>query len=407
MSPFRRGSTVPILLLAACGGAQASKLARAHVDTLPNGTLRVMSDGPTAWGDSSGASLVEVGRFQGEDGTPAELGEPRSLAVDAQGRIYVVDSKPAAIKVFTPDGKLVRSIGREGEGPGEFRVGFIAVRDDHLVLHDPRLSRTSVWDTAGNFIRSWHSACCYWTDIQIDRNELIYVPSPGSPKDKESQSRGTPYVRWTMEGVSKDTVWVPKGETEKYWRVTTGGTGGSKGKMMMVTTIPFMPTQIHALHPDGGLVYAWTGSYSIVRSITGGDSARVFGRAWTPEPLTNAQRRAEVESRIKQAGENWGDATRNAFKLEDVPAKLPAFLNLRVDPSGRVWARRFSVADSTKTRFDVFDSTGAYLGPITVPFKLKEWGNQVWTRDGLVTIIEDEEGRPTVIRLKIGVPENP
>ena len=396
------------LALAACGGAEAAKLAQAHIDTLPNGTVRVMSDGPTAWSDSSGTSLVETGRFQGEDGTPAELGEPRSIAVDAAGRVYVVDSKPAAIKVFTPDGKLVRSIGREGEGPGEFRVGFIAVRNDHLVLHDPRLARTSVWDTAGNFIRSWHSACCYWSDIQVDRNNLIYVPSPGPPADKEARSRGTPYVRWTLEGVMRDTVWVPRSQSEKYWTVTVGGSSGGKGKAMMMTTIPFMPTLTHTLHPDGGVIYAWTESYEIVRSTTGADSTRVFGRAWTPEPLTDEQRKAEVESRIKQSAGNWGEAAiRAAFKLEDVPAQLPAFMNLRVDGSGRVWARRFSVADSTRTLFDVFDSTGAYLGPVTVPFKVNEWSNQAWTRDGLVTIIEDEEGRPTVVRLKLGARDNP
>jgi hypothetical protein len=408
MSPLRAALPVALfcLTLAACGGAEAARLAKAHIDTLPNGTVRVMSDGPTAWSDSSGTSLVEVGRFQGEDGTAAELGEPRSIAVDAAARVYIVDSKPAAIKVFSSEGQLIRTIGREGEGPGEFRVGFIAVRNDHLVLHDPRLARTSVWDTAGNFIRSWHSACCYWSDILIDRNDLIYIPSPSAPKNDAARARGTPYVRWTLEGVAKDTVWVPKGESEKYWTVTVGGSGGGKGKvkMAMMTTIPFTPTQIHTLHPDGGMVYAWTGNYSVVRSLTGADSVRVFGRAWTPEPLTDAQRRAEVESRIKQAGGDWGEATRNAFKVEDVPAKLPAFLNLRVDPNGRVWVRRFSVADSTRTQFEVFDSTGAYLGPVTVPFKLKEWGNQAWTQEGLVTIIEDEEGRPTVVRLQLGAP---
>ena len=147
------------MLLASCGGARATTLSRAVTDTLPGGIVRVMSSGPTAWTDSTGARLVGEGRFQGQDGTPAELGEPGSIAVDDAGRIYVADRKPAGIKVFTPDGKLVRVIGREGEGPGEFRVGFIAVRGAHLVLHDPQLARTSVWDTSGTFQKSWHSSC--------------------------------------------------------------------------------------------------------------------------------------------------------------------------------------------------------------------------------------------------------
>jgi hypothetical protein len=391
------------LVLAACGGAEATKLARARIDTLPNGTLRVMSDGPTAWSDSAGAGLVEAGRFQGEDGTPSELGQPRSIAVDESGRVYVVDSKPAAIKVFTPDGQLIRTIGREGAGPGEFQMGLIAVRDGHLVLHDPELARTSVWDTAGTFLRSWHSACCYWTDIQIDSSDLVYVPDAIAPADKALRERGTPYVRWTLEGIARDTIWAPRQESGKYWTVTIKR--GGKTVSAMSTSIPFMPGLTHTLHPDGGFVYAWTANYEIVRSRTGVDTLRLFGRAWTAELVSDAQRHAEVERRIKGQGDSWGEENlRSAFRVEDVPATLPALVNLRVDPSGRVWVRRYSLNDTTHTHFDVFDSAGAYLGPVTTPYRINEWGNQAWTKDGLVTVIEDAEGRPTVVRLTLGVP---
>lgn len=388
-------------LLAACGGAQATNLAKAVIDTMPGGAIRVSSPGPTAWTDSAGASLIEEGRFQGEDGTPGELGEPQSLAVDEMGRVYVVDRKPASIKVFSPDGKLIRTLGREGEGPGEFRVGFIAVRNGFLVLHDPRTARTSVWDTAGTFLRGWHTSCCYWSDIQLDRQNRIYVPSMSAPKEGE-RPRGTPYVRWTLEGVALDTVWVPRQEGGKYWTVSVKK--GGKNQAMMMTGIPFMPTLVNALRPDGGVVYGWTGDYQVVESLTGKDTVRIFSRAWTPEPVTDERRRNEVESRIKGAGADWGEENiRNAFKLDDVPSTLPAFMNLRVDESGRVWVRRIPVADTTRSYFDVFDSTGAFLGPVTIPLKINDYGMQAWTRDGLVTVIDDEEGRPTVVRLRLGM----
>ncbi len=386
------------VLLAACGGAKASKLATILTDTLPGGIVRITSAGPTAWTDSAGASLVEEGRFTGTDGTPAELGQPGNVAVDEAGRIYVVDYKPAAIKVFAPDGRLVRTIGRDGEGPGEFRVGFIAVRGGYLVLHDPQVSRTSVWDTAGTFLRSWHSSCCYWSDIQLDREGRIYLPSavPGKIGDAP---RGTPYVRWSLEGTVIDTLWVPKGEESKLWTITSKQ--GGRGMSMMSTSIPFMPGMVSALHPDGGFVLGWTGRYAIVRSRTGSDSVRVFGRAWTPDPVTDERRASEYESQIKQPAKSYGEAAvRAAFKLEDLPRSLPAYLNLRVDGSGRVWVRRYPVADTLRTFFDVFDSTGAFLGPIVVPFQIPEYSRQAWTQDGLVTVIEDEEGRPTVVRLR-------
>jgi hypothetical protein len=396
--PRPRNLAFSLLLLAACGGAKASKLATVVTDTLPGGILRITSAGPTAWTDSTGAALVEEGRFTGADGTPAELGEPGNVAVDDAGRIYVVDYKPAAIKVFAPDGRLVRTIGREGEGPGEFRVGFIAVHGAFLVLHDPQVSRTSVWDTAGTFLRSWHDSCCYWSDIEVDREGRIYVPSmaPGKPGEAP---RGVPYVRWSLEGTALDTVWVPRAEETKLWTITSKQHGGGMAKMM--TSIPFMPGLDWALHPDGGIIYGWSGRYAIIRSRTGSDSARVFGRAWTPDPVTDARRASEYESQIKEPAKSYGEAAvRAAFKLEDLPHTLPAYLNLRVDQTGRVWVRRYPVADTTWTFYDVFDSAGAFLGPVVVPFQVSAYGRQAWTRDGLVTVIEDEEGRPTVVRLR-------
>ena len=287
-----------LLILSSCGGAEASHLARAVTDTLPGGIPRVTSAGPTGWTDSSTTRMVEESRFSGADGSAAEIGDPRSLAVDEAGTVYVVDSKPAAIKVFSPDGHLIRTLGREGEGPGEFRVGFIAVRSGHLVLHDPQLARTSVWDTSGTFQRSWHSSCCYWSDIQIDRQQRIYVPSI-VPLQPGATSRGTPYVRWSLEGVALDTVWVPYREVKKTWTITVKGADG-KMRASMSTGVPFLPSQTSALHPEGGVVYGWTGDYSVIRSATGQDSLRVFGRAWTPEPITEQRRKEELESRIRE-----------------------------------------------------------------------------------------------------------
>lgn len=394
----------PAVLASCGGGAAAANLARAVVDTLPGGIPRVTSPGPTAWTDSSGARLVEEGRFSGEDGTPGELGNPGSIAVDETGRVYVADDKPAIIRVFTPDGKLVRTFGREGEGPGEFRKGFIAVRGGFLVLQDPRVARTSVWDTAGTFLRSWHSSCCYWNYIQIDQQNRIYVPTMVPTKEGE-KSRGSAYVRWSMEGVALDTVWVPIREEGKTWTISVKG--GAKGQRMMSTSVPFMPGLTSALHPGGGVVYGWTGNYSIVRSATGTDTMRVFGRAWTPDPASDARKRDELESQVKWAKEDFGEAmVREAFKLSDIPSTLPAFENVRVDESGRVWARRYAVSDTTRTTFDVFDSTGAYLGPVSAAMSMSSWGPQAWTRDGLVTVVEDADGRPTVVRLRLTLPRN-
>ena len=393
---------LPLLLLAGCAGAEAAKLARAVVDSLPGGIPRVTSPGPTAWSDSAGARFVEEHRFSGEDGALSEIGQPQSIAVDAQGRVYVVDTKPAVIKVYAPDGALIRTIGSEGEGPGEFRIGFIASRGAFLVLHDPRLARTTVWDTSGTFLRSWRTSCCYWSDIQIDTANAVYIPSMVAGKEGEPP-RGTPYVRWTLEGAVLDTIWVPFRDAEKYWTVTLKGPDG-KMRMSMSTGIPLMPAQVSALHPDGGIVYGWGGDYRLVRSRTGQDTMRVMSRAWTADPVDDARRTAEVEAKIREVGEGYAEEqVRAAFKLEDVPSTLPAFMGLRVDPAGRIWVRRHAPGSTDLVLYDVFGADGAFLGPVSVSLPVPEWGMQAWTPTGLVALIEDDEGRPTVVRLRLEI----
>ncbi|MBD3161765.1 MAG: hypothetical protein GF346_05830, partial [Candidatus Eisenbacteria bacterium] len=53
---------------------------------------------------------------------------------DEEGNLYLLDSQLAEVKVFSPEGEWIRTIGREGEGPGEFRSpsGLFFMPDGNL-----------------------------------------------------------------------------------------------------------------------------------------------------------------------------------------------------------------------------------------------------------------------------------
>src|SRR6185436_3773336 len=44
-----------------------------------------------------------------------------SVAVDREGNVYAFEVQAAEIRVFTPAGRALRTIGRRGDGPGEFQ----------------------------------------------------------------------------------------------------------------------------------------------------------------------------------------------------------------------------------------------------------------------------------------------
>jgi hypothetical protein len=66
-------------------------------------------------------TLEEVWRRGGLDDEEVLLGIVTSVMAGPQGDIYVLDSQLMEIKVFSPEGELLQTLGRQGQGPGEFQ----------------------------------------------------------------------------------------------------------------------------------------------------------------------------------------------------------------------------------------------------------------------------------------------
>ncbi len=77
----------------------------------------------------------------------------RALDVDADGNIWLLDGGNHRMLTFSPDGDFIRSIGREGQGPGEFeQPSELAIVDDTVVVRSS-LTRVSLFDLRGEHIR--------------------------------------------------------------------------------------------------------------------------------------------------------------------------------------------------------------------------------------------------------------
>lgn len=71
---------------------------------------------------ASSIKLEELWRLGGDTDDEDEFfGVIADIDIDAKGNVYLLDSQLSEVKIYTSDGEYVRSIGREGEGPGEFR----------------------------------------------------------------------------------------------------------------------------------------------------------------------------------------------------------------------------------------------------------------------------------------------
>jgi len=82
---------------------------------------------------------------------------PVDINVDSKGNIYIADQGDKWIKVFDPSGKYLKTIGREGLGPGEFEIiqNIFIDDNDFLYATDRRLKRISKFNNEGEFEKSF------------------------------------------------------------------------------------------------------------------------------------------------------------------------------------------------------------------------------------------------------------
>ncbi len=70
-------------------------------------------------------TAVELWRLGGPDASgPEAFSQEPGLVVDRSGQVFVRSRNPPHVSVFNGDGEYVRSMGRGGEGPGEFSFAF-------------------------------------------------------------------------------------------------------------------------------------------------------------------------------------------------------------------------------------------------------------------------------------------
>jgi len=84
-----------------------------------------------------------------------DLAQPRDIAVDRQGRLYIMDRRSRHVVVVGSDGEVEATIGRDGGGPGEFRLLIgMAVRGDNLYVLD-NVHGVQVFDSEGAYLSTY------------------------------------------------------------------------------------------------------------------------------------------------------------------------------------------------------------------------------------------------------------
>jgi len=282
---------------------------------------------------------VRIGSLGGT--TEYSFSDINSIAVAQSGAIYVDDSHPPSIRHFDPDGRFVRWIGREGEGPGEFRsiAGISVLPDGRLAAWDRR-GRITVYGTDGEYdeiVRverenRWGYPFverAFVTDAAGRYYLRIFASSRYGSDPRGAARIRYGYARLSPEGSVLDTVAAPRDERRET------------AESIMIHTRagdrhPFPRATLDAVSPFGYLVAGHNAAYAFSILDPAG-TIEVEREGFQPVAVKSAER-AEWRARVAFA------ERRSGVSVHDVPARKPAYRDLWVDADGRIWVHRYAEA---------------------------------------------------------------
>lgn len=344
--------------LAACAETAEPPPGTVEVDTLSNGAVFVRNTGPGRWAVEGRPAwtLVEEVRIGSVDSEgPDMFGSVREVIPDARGRIWVMDSQAFELRLFGPDGEFVRSVGGEGDGPGEFGFNPCASAAPDGQIWVESGGHWQRFDSAGVLLgrqpvtRSLGCGVTAWRGDQF-----VAVTADWDPETRDFDSSFILHDRLENGAVvPTDTVPVttPPGGPTVTWL-------GSTGRPVVTSRMPLTHGGTFRLGAEGDLwVTDGGGEYRLRRESIEGDTLLVVERSYEPVPVPDSVREAEIES-LDREDLGWPDD----FDRDDVPRVFPPFDRIYEGKDGTLCLRR--QVEGGVYELDVFDEGGVYLGPV-------------------------------------------
>jgi DNA-binding beta-propeller fold protein YncE len=141
------------------------------------------------------------------------LRQPRGLACDREGNVYVADFGNCRIQKFDRELKPLAAWGRRGEESGEFRDPCgVAVGPDGLVyVADSWNGRVQVFDGSGKPVREWQGDFFGPRGIAVARDGRVYVADTGNNRVVRFSAEGARELDWGTKGSAPGTLYEPGG----------------------------------------------------------------------------------------------------------------------------------------------------------------------------------------------------
>lgn len=319
--------------------------------------------------DSPILELVEELRI-GEMATNPEYLFARisSLAIDKTENIYVADSLENHVKVFSPEGLSLRTIGQPGQGPGEFGRAdkiFIAENGDLLVV-DPARREVHTFSPDGQHVDSIKFDKIYPMDTERDGDGNFYVMN-------FDRAQGSRAGFFELLKLNKNLE-----ITDSLVRVDISESADPS---------EFNDIPHFTLMSDGCPVFGFTHNYSFKILNRAGTVIREIQMGNDPVPVP------------EKIVEEWKKQNPQSSLLlnEKLPEFYQSFSAFFIDETGRILVvKPENDNDGNAQVCNLIDSDGRYLSRFSLNLMLP--AVLVMTGGKLYVVEEDEDGNPCLVR---------
>jgi hypothetical protein len=284
------------------------------------------------------------------------------------------------LRRFTADGEHLWTVGREGEGPGEF-TGLTEVAagpGDTVLTYDFRQRRLSRFAPDGSFLdaRTLEGAGengFAFVEVLLPDGRAVYTwrvfggGADGPPPEGEIR-RDTISIH--VSGAPGDTVREIGRFPGPEMVVLQAGTTDGSFNITISSSAFARSTEVAA--GDTELWIGDTDLFEIRRYGFDGRLEAMARRTFDPVVVDDALiDRAMAEELERADDDNERRMIRRRWEDIPVPATLPAYETMGVDRIGNLWAQSFEVPGAPERIWSVFTPEGTWLGDVEFPDRFR------------------------------------
>ncbi len=309
---------------------------------------------------------------------PSYFPKGGSLVVDDAGNIFVADIGNSRVQMFDNSGKFVRTIGRKGQGPGEYMF-------PGRIFLDPQGNPCVGW---GRDVQVYGRDGIFKKKIGLKTFFSYFLMGPGGSFIGSTQPGFGP-------GGPKSTLVMldPDGGTAR----TIAEFRGEYSESQKSLVLHWYSNRIALAAPSSSsFLYGFGEEYKIFQANAEGQTSLIMTRDEKPEPIS-----ASEKSETRKNGMYMSIGVSGADRAEAIvfPSYRPYFSWFLSDDAGRLFVIRSGsiLEKDAPTPVDIFSKDGIYLYRTTwkpAPAAIKN--------GAFYEMREDKDtGEYTVVRSKI------